>query len=422
MSWIVAKLNIEGFRGVLDRAGDFELAEGRSPRSIAIYAPNATGKSSYADAVEYLFSKDGRLAHIGSDESALAHLLAQKSQVSITLVNSVSGESIQVSRPVKTDQATKMPPGLVPVVRAAPAHRVLRQHNLRRFVAEISPGARYAELSRWFGLGRLEIILEHLGIASNELAGRDLDREIKERVQDIARHTRHAVTGHDEQAVLDWCAAEAERHLGKSLVIDSPTALKRVIRTLRRFQGRILLSSAAAESYQAKLALEQATGDLADQVEVCHTTLADAVAAQDRTTQALGAAKNSVFQEVWSAAQEVLEARTTDQCPVCFTPWGKGRVGTQRGALVTLSRSLDELANLTTARDEQREATRQLQAALRELGERLSRVSTGIGKLPPLGVETPAPELVAAAKQLSAADRFPSQMRDECEELLERCH
>jgi len=70
MSWlgsrndIVAKMSIAGVRGILDRGGDFELARDRSPESIALYAPSACGKSSYADAVEYLFSEDGSVAHL----------------------------------------------------------------------------------------------------------------------------------------------------------------------------------------------------------------------------------------------------------------------------------------------------------------------------------------------------------------------
>lgn len=69
MSWIATKLSIQGLRGIMDRGGDFELAQERSPRSIAIYAPNACGKSSYADAIEYLFSEDGSVGHLGKGEA-----------------------------------------------------------------------------------------------------------------------------------------------------------------------------------------------------------------------------------------------------------------------------------------------------------------------------------------------------------------
>jgi len=197
MSWIVAKLSIEGVKGVLDRAGDFKLARKRSPRSLAIYAPNACGKSGYADAVEYLFSKDGGVEHLGrggadsecGGKHAIPHVLAEERgiepKISMTLVNLELGESVQVSRPVKTGRADSMPPELGAIVRGAPAHRILRQHDLRRFVVDMTPSEKYTELSRWLGLTRLEQVLKHLGTTSNALESTDLDREIDERVHEL---------------------------------------------------------------------------------------------------------------------------------------------------------------------------------------------------------------------------------------------
>ena len=219
MSWIVTKLSIEGVKGVLDRAGDFELAKKRSPRSIAIYAPNACGKSGYADAVEYLFSEDGGVDHLGKGgadserggKQAIPHVLAEERgiepKVSMTFVNSESEEFIQVTRLVKTGRADDMPAELRPIVRAAPAHRILRQHDLRRFVVDMTPGEKYAELSRWLGLTHLEKILKHLKTTANTLESTYLNREIEERVQDITKHTTGIVTEYDKPAVLLWCAA-----------------------------------------------------------------------------------------------------------------------------------------------------------------------------------------------------------------------
>ncbi|MBU4480597.1 hypothetical protein KKG48_04125, partial [Patescibacteria group bacterium] len=265
MSWIVAQLSIQGIKGILDQAGDFELAQERSPRSIAIYAPNACGKSGYADAVEYLFSSES--SEGSKEDSSPADERGLKPRVSMTLVNSESGESVQVSRLVKSGQVNDAPSELCPIVRAAPAHRILRQHDLRRFVVNMTPGEPQGQdaaelLSRWFGLTHLEQVLKHLEATSSKLASRDLSWEIVGRVQDIARHTNNSVTEYDERAVLDWCEAETERLLGKRLAIDSVEGMKKALRTLKRLQGRIIVtSSATAGSYQAKLALEQlATG------------------------------------------------------------------------------------------------------------------------------------------------------------------
>jgi len=233
MGWIVAQLSIQGIKGIPERVGDFELAQEGSHRSIAIYAPDARGTSGYADAVEYLFSEDGSL----TEERGI------EPRVSMTLVNSETGESVQVSRLVKSGQANDMPlPELRPIVRAAPAHRILRQHDLGRFVVDMTSDEPWGQdaaelLSRWFGLTHLEQVLKHLEATLSELAGRDLSWEIVGRVQDIARHTNNSVTEYDERAVLDWCEAETERNLGKRLVIDSVEGMKKAIRTLKRLQG-----------------------------------------------------------------------------------------------------------------------------------------------------------------------------------------
>lgn len=444
MSWVVTKLSIQGMKGILDRGGDFELARERSPRSIAIYAPNACGKSSYADAVEYLFSEEGSVGHLGTGEAserggrqALSHVLAEERgiepKVSMTVVNSESGESVQATRLVKADQADEMPPELGPIVRAAPAHRILRQHDLRRFVAELTPGEKYAELARWFGLTRLEQVLKHLEATSSTLAGRDFGWEIAGRVQDIARHTDDAVPQYNERAVLDWCAAEAERHLGKRPTIDSLEGLKKVIRTLKRLQGRIIVASyATAESHQARLALEEIATDLISQacpersrregpLQACHTAFTEAVAAQQRTERLLTRAKNSVFQEVWDTAKAILESQITDECPVCRTPWRRTRAGSQEAALITITRSRDELADLAVAQNEHRKATRKLKRTIEDLEARLAQVSTAARKLLLSEIETQATELVQVAQTLATTGRFPYQMQDECEALLSHC-
>jgi len=428
MSWIVSRLHIAGFRGVLDRAGEFELATGRTFHSLAIYAPNASGKSSYADAVEYLFSEDGRIGHLGTDTSALPHVLAAERgivpQVAITVVDLAAGQSVSVTRQAARDQADALPPALRPLVRAAPAHRVLRQDALERFVADLSPGERYAELARWLGLTHLDQVLQHLDTVYWELQRLDLDRQVQERVQDILRHTGRAVAGRDERAVLDWCAAEAERYLGTRPPIDSLADMQKVIRTLRRFQGRIILSSAVAEAYQAKRMLDQLVADLAapdGPLQGCATALAEAVATEGKVVRLLDAGRDQVFQEVWDTAAQTLEAQITDHCPVCSTPWDRTRAGTQKGALVLLTRSRHDLARLAAARHEQQQATHALETALRALEARLAPVPSAIHKLSLPEIEARAAGIVQAIRDLTTIGRTPAQVQDPCDRLLHRC-
>ena len=166
MSWKIRKLSVKGVKGVLDRSGDFDFGDGKS---IAVYAPNGCGKSGYADAVEYLYSKDGAVEHLGQGgadserggKHAIPHVLAEEKGitpiVSVTLHNDSPPETVEVTRQVKTGRADPMPAPLEAIVKAAPAHRILRQHDLRQFIVEMQPREKYSELSRWLGL-------EHLGV------------------------------------------------------------------------------------------------------------------------------------------------------------------------------------------------------------------------------------------------------------------
>ena len=101
---------------------------------------------------------------------------------------------LKVSRNVTTAMDDPLPSQLLPLLSAAPAHRVLRQHDLRRFVVDMEPGDKYAELSRWLSLERLREILGHLKTTENALRRTSPDKELEERRRDLALHTNGAVT------------------------------------------------------------------------------------------------------------------------------------------------------------------------------------------------------------------------------------
>ena len=436
MTWVVERLRIQGVKGVLDRAGDFTLASKGSPRSLAVYAPNACGKSGYADAVEYLFSEDGCVEHLGKGgpdsecggKHAIPHVLAEEKgiepMVSITMVDPDSGERLEVSRPVKTGRDDPIPRELAEVVRRAPAHRILRQHDLRRFVVDMTPSEKYGELSRWLGLARLEKVLKHLVTASNALESTDLDREIDERVPDLALHTGGAVCVYDEAAVLAWCAGEVERHLGGAVCVGSVKEIDTAVKHLKERRDQIILSSAAAGSYQAKLSLKEEIEALASSdglLDRCETAATAAESAERETKRVRGAAENSVFQEVWIAARDVMESQDTDECPVCSTPWPRTAVGSQREALVRLRRSLGRLADLTASQEKQLEALRQLRGVLGELQTCLGDVSEHAKLLSLTEADHTASALGEATRKMVDGDLPPSQLRSECGTLLPGC-
>src|SRR5690606_31348994 len=132
MTWVVSKLSIQGVKGVLDRSGDFELLKGKRYRSIVIFAPNACGKSGYADAVEYFFSEDGGIDHLGKGgadsekggKHAIPHVLAEERgidpKIAITLTNLDTNKKLEIERAVLTGRADQRPTELNEIIALAP--------------------------------------------------------------------------------------------------------------------------------------------------------------------------------------------------------------------------------------------------------------------------------------------------------------
>ncbi len=173
MTWTVVRFSIAGIKGVLDQGGELPFGTSKSPKSLAVFAPNACGKSGYADAVEYFFSRDGLVQHLGKGHAdsehggkhALLHVLAKERGVTPFVAAEVfdaeGKKNVVITRNVITEIDDPAPAELLPLLSAAPAHRILRQHDLRRFVVDMEPGDKYAELSRWLNLDRPREILGH---------------------------------------------------------------------------------------------------------------------------------------------------------------------------------------------------------------------------------------------------------------------
>jgi len=435
MSWVITQLSVRGVKGILDRAGDFDLAGGKS---IAIYAPNAYGKSGYADAVEYLFSQDGAVEHLGKGgadsekggKHAIPHVLAAERditpEVSVELYNPDSKVTMSSIREVRTGRVDAIPSELESIIRVAPAHRILRQHDLRRFVVDMNPGEKYSELSRWLGLEHLEKVLKHLTTTEQTLGRTNPDREIGERVQDISKHTNKAVEEYDQLAALQWCAVEAKKTLRRDISIDSLDDVGQCLQSLRERRDEIvILQGKVSEAFEAKRAIEEITSELPSengQLQICETALAKAVVAEEQVEHIRAIAKNSIFQKVWNSAKDILETQTTDECPICLTPWEKTAVSSQHDALQHITGGLKSLAGLTKAQSEQKETYDQLTTATKDLITRLRDVETGAKKLSLNSIADNVSNLAEEIKNLLETGDSPSQLQENYKTLLQQCH
>ena len=86
----ISHISITGFRAFMKRQS-FDLQKKNQPISLAIFAPNAKGKSSFVDALEFFLSPDGTLKRLGIRKSgtqagreALEHIKAQKTGIHLS--------------------------------------------------------------------------------------------------------------------------------------------------------------------------------------------------------------------------------------------------------------------------------------------------------------------------------------------------
>lgn len=358
MSWKISKLNINGVKGVLNKSGDFNFKNGQS---IAIFAPNGCGKSGYADALEYLFSLEGYVEHLGKGHAssehggkhALPHVLAVKleipSEISVTLKNNELRQEISLIRSVKTGNSDPIPSELKEVVTNSPAHRVLRQHDLRRFVVDMTPGEKYTEISRWLGLEHLEEILSHLTTAQNDLISANPDRQIGERLRDIRENTDGCVTEYDPDLIFCWCTTQLQKYLiNEQVSIQSIEDLNLYIKKIEGLRDQLTAQvTASSQIVAAKRNLEFTQISLLDQengsLSVCRQNLIQLNIINEEIHRLRDSTKEAIFQDVWESSSHLLTAKSINNCPVCLTPWDRTDVGSQKNACIHLTSSLSFL-------------------------------------------------------------------------------
>ena len=356
MTWIVTKINIQGIKGVLNRSGDFNLCKKGKAKSIAIFGRNAHGKSGYADAIEYLFSADGEVEHLGKGSAdseqggkhALPHVLADEKgitpQISVSFYEDFTKETFTVSRIVNTGRNDFRPTELNSLLEKAPAYRVLRQHDLRRFVVDLAPGQKFEEFARWIGLSRATTVLKNLTTVQGTLKNSTVDREINERLQSIKDHTSGKVIDFDISLLLGWCNTEISKHIEQTTPISTVSDILTAIDSLRVKRESLISKTQIARTYLEDLSSVFSKEDSLLSILTKNVDIAfDIEQIRDDLKEK---AKDCIFQEVWGSAKTFLEAQPVLNCPVCQTPWNSTVAKSQDSAIITLRESLNTLSAL----------------------------------------------------------------------------
>ena len=386
MTWIVSKITIQGIKGVLDRSGEFELSKKGKPKSIAVFGRNAHGKSGYADAIEYLFSVDGEVEHLGKGSAdseqggkhALPHVLAAEKgivpQVSANFIDINTGESVSITRPVITGRNDVRPNELTTLLEKAPAYRVLRQHDLRRFVVDMTPGQKFEEFARWIGLKSATTVLKHLTTVEGTLRDTSVDREINERLTSIQEHTLGAVNVFDVPEILGWCSIEIGKQLGQVFSVNRVQEIENGVAALKAKREAII-----NQTQIAKAGLENASSEFISSdgyIKRLTNDFEKTIWAETKRDELKEKAKESIFQEVWDVSVAFLENHTVENCPICQTPWATTVVGSQENAVISLHKSQIILSDLKKQEINLQKHIQLVKVNLQQLETRLTEISS----------------------------------------------
>jgi hypothetical protein len=395
----IEEISITGFRAYLANQ-TIKLRDGKIVRSLAVYAPNAKGKSSLVDAIDFYLSNEGTLARLGLRRSgthagpqALEHVKARQkglpTQVSMAFRDN---DGVFKDTRVLPDQ------GVSPLTEAGQRvcetrkiDFIVRGYELRRFVEERTSQERYRDVSEWFSLSPLLEIQNNLRSLRLKLR-RTLDEDAarKERIRDLCVITGQAVTQWEETEVLAWIN---DHQIGKiegaaklpSLDKQAPAykALKEKKEQEEQQTGLGAVKAAAASVkglYEKTESEEGAPPEEKGHIVRANEAQKKLEAAIAAEAEERGAAEKAVFKDVWEAAEKLFAQKPDlEQCPVCETAFDDAPAGDRTKVAVNIKTALTGLQAYRDAVAARQDAWQSVDQALANLRHQLSSCVTILG-------------------------------------------
>jgi hypothetical protein len=370
-------VQLVGFRAYL-QPHIVHLCRGNAPLSLAVFAPNAKGKSSLVDAFEFYFSDDATLNRLGiqaaeryAGRAALEHVDAQAKgvtpaiQVSFRQGTDRFGDSRAV-----TQQGTPLPAAARRVRANYALPFVIRGCELRGFVERQTPEERYEEIIAWFGLQPLLTIQKNLRALRKQVKQRaESTTERQERLRDLARITGNTMKEWDEANVCNWLNHEVIWKLDNTLTLAVLSATDTGYRELKRRKAVAdeTLGIASLKRFLTQLeALGQQPSDEGENAAGAIVAFENSVTtyntAASKEVEERGRASQTVFSSVWEAAKTIFENKEIplDACPVCDTQFSATPHGSRDAIQLDLTTKLSDLAAYRDAQTAQTTAAQTL--------------------------------------------------------------
>lgn len=385
----IDELQLEAFRVYL-KPQTFTLHRKSSPLSLAVFAPNARGKSSLVDSFEYYFSDLGTLERLGNSTGdsnagpiALSHVDAETSGSTprIHLQFRDGPDSFGDERLVVSDRSTRLPGAAKRVLANTKVPFVIRGYQLRRFVEDTTPQGRYKEIASWFGLEPLDSMqttLRQLRIQLRNKAESSSERE--ERLNDLRLLTDNSRSNWDEEEVRTWFVSKFLTPLDEELTLASLSTTDSGYEELLRRKLKEEEELGVSELNRLISNINQLYGTSSEQTNEPTGDIVSFERSMSRYTATVEKEdterqrnSDTVFRDVWDAAKALLDSAPTelDVCPVCETPLGDTLLGSHAQIHLSLTGKLEGLAEYRRVEQELRAAKKELEGTQNDLQTRL---------------------------------------------------
>ena len=389
----IDSFKVQGFRAYL-KPQTFSLRKGNRHMSLAIFAPNAKGKSSLVDAFEYYFSEDATLQRIGlrasqtqTGPAALEHVKAREYGVTPEVGFNFRQGANQFGDIRRVDSGKAVPEAAGVVLSATKVPFVIHGYELRGFV-EATAETRYREIASWFSLDPLLTIQRNL---------RNLQRHVKaiadsptgsnERLRDLQRMTSNGVSTWSEPDVCDWLNTHVLSKLDPSLgfvdISESDPAYIVLAQQKDEEEKRIGLAALRTLIGQIdtlSMSMADGDGEQSGLVGKFEHSVTDHALAVERESNERDRASQSVFNDLWSQAHSLFEKQDHDfsSCPVCDTEFGATPHGSRDAVRINIKAKLAVLTAYRQAESALRTAKQQVSQNSQTLRTTLDSLSTGL--------------------------------------------
>lgn len=405
----IEAFKLEGFRAYL-QPQIVSLLRGNKPLSLAVFAPNAKGKSSLVDAFEYYFSEEATLTRLGkrshqsyAGPKALIHVHAEKNDVtpSVHFWFRQNGDKFNDKRFVSTTTPS-LPEAAKRVLSYTKLPFIIRGYKLRSFVEETTPESRYKEISSWLALDPLLTIQQNLRSLLRQVKSKaESKTETNERLLDLKRLTKNMIHTWNETNVCTWLNENVLAHLDKDVTLIKVSKQDAGYQELTKRKAsedehigvgslKQILKNVNDIHRPSIKEGEKANGSVIKfENAIEYYNIAFKHESDERSK-----ASQAVFNKVWNSAKNLFERddNSFETCPICDTAFEASPHGSRYNVYVSLIDKLKELADYQKAEKELKQAEKALMEAARDLKTNLD---TAISNLNDVGYGDKVKKVVA---------------------------